>query len=84
MLRSGSRLRLAWALGAAALVVFGALFTLTRVNLARFDSELRFRGDAHRSLRTILHAPAVRVDDCRSVLELRVVSHRLALAGHYI
>src|SRR3954469_18513127 len=62
MLRSGSRLPLAWALGAAALVVFGAIFTLTRVNLARFDSELRFRGDAHRSLRTILHAPAVRAE----------------------
>src|SRR3954447_26093091 len=60
MLRSGSRLRLAWAIGAAALVVFGAAFTLTRVNVARFDSELRFRGDAHRSLRTILHAPAVK------------------------
>src|SRR3954452_3922091 len=59
MLRSGSRLRLVWALGAAALVVFGAIFTLTRVNLARFDSELRFRGDAHRSLRSILHRPSV-------------------------
>jgi hypothetical protein len=60
MLRSGSRLRLLWALGAVALVIFGAVFTLMRVNLARFDSELRFRGDAHRSLRTILHAPSVR------------------------
>src|SRR3954449_2869459 len=60
MLRPGSRVRLAWALGAAALVVFGAAFTLTRVNVARFDSELRFRGDAHQSLRTILGAPAVK------------------------
>src|SRR4051812_11158932 len=54
MLRRGSRLRLAWMLGAAGLVLFGAAFTLTRVNVARFDSELRFRGDAHRSLRSIL------------------------------
>src|SRR4051794_30497246 len=60
MLRPGSRVRLAWALGAAALVVFGAAFTLTRVNVARFDSELRFRGDAHRSLRSILAAPSVK------------------------
>src|SRR3954447_14724534 len=60
MLRPGSRVRLAWALGAAALVVFGAAFTLTRVSVARFDSELRFRGDAHRSLRSILAAPSVK------------------------
>src|SRR3954447_3342541 len=60
MLRRGSRLRLAWALGAAALVVFGAVFTLLRVNVAKFDSELRFRGDAHHSLRGILARPEVK------------------------
>jgi len=60
MLRRGSRLRLAWAIGAAALVVFGAVFTLLRVNVAKFDSELRFRGDAHHSLRGILARPEVK------------------------
>jgi hypothetical protein len=60
MLRPGSRLRLAWALGAAALVVFGAVFTLLHVNIAKFDSELRFRGDAHNSLRQILAKPEVK------------------------
>src|SRR4051794_33196547 len=60
MLRPGSRLRLAWLLGAAALVVFGIVFTALRVNVAKLDSELRFRGDAHRSLRSILAAPSVK------------------------
>src|SRR3954471_16307272 len=60
MLRRGSRLRLAWAIGAAALVFFGAVFTLLRVNVAKFDSELRFRGDAHHSLRGILARPEVK------------------------
>jgi hypothetical protein len=41
-------------------VVFGAVFTLLRVNVAKFDSELRFRGDAHHSLRSILGRPEVK------------------------
>jgi hypothetical protein len=60
MLRRGSRLRIIWALGAAALVVFGVLFTALRVNVAKLDSELRFRGDAHAALRHIMRQPAVR------------------------
>src|SRR3954447_9649705 len=60
MLRRGSRLRLVWALGAAALVVFGAGYTLLRVNMAKFDSELRFRGDAHHALRALLAKPDVK------------------------
>src|SRR3954452_6767706 len=60
MLRRGSRLRLAWAIGAAALVVFGIVFTALRVNVAKLDSELRFRGNAHHALRRIMSRPAVR------------------------
>jgi hypothetical protein len=60
MLRPGSRLRLAWALGAAALVVFGVAFTALRVNVAKLDSELRFRGDAHHALQRVLARPEVR------------------------
>src|SRR3954462_13453690 len=60
MLRRGSRLRLAWLLGAAALVVFGIVFTALRVNVAKLDSELRFRGDAHHALVGVMHQPAVR------------------------
>src|SRR3954447_17774410 len=60
MLRRGSRLRLAWSLGAAALVVFGIVFTALRVNVAKLDSELRFRGDAHHALVGLMRRPAVR------------------------
>src|SRR3954453_9659214 len=60
MLRRGSRLRLAWLLGAAALVVFGIVFTALRVNVARLDSELRFRGDAHHALVGLMRRPGVR------------------------
>src|SRR3954466_1152332 len=58
MLRRGSRLRTAWALGSAALVVFGIVFTALRVNVAKLDSELRFRGSAHAALRRIMRRPA--------------------------
>jgi hypothetical protein len=60
MLVRGARLRRAWALGAAALVLYGIAFTATRVNFAQFDSELRFRGSAHRSLEAVLSDPAIR------------------------
>src|SRR4051812_30027302 len=60
MLREGTWLRRGWALGAAALVAFGVIFTVLRVNLASIDSELRFRGDAHDALRHIMSEPAVR------------------------
>src|SRR3954470_12283005 len=60
MLRPGLRLRKVWALGSLALVVFGVAFTALRVNVAKLDSELRFRGDAHAALRHIMAAPAVR------------------------
>jgi len=60
MLRAGSRVRTAWAVGAGLLVVFGIVFTAIRVNVTRLESELRFRGDAHRGLHQVLAAPAVR------------------------
>jgi hypothetical protein len=59
MLREGSRWRRAWSLSAAALVIFGIVFTATRVNLNQLDTELRFRGDAHQALEHVLGAPAV-------------------------
>jgi len=60
MLVQGSRLRRAWALGAAAIVLYGLVFTATRVNVGQFDNELRFRGSAHRSLEAVLGDRAVR------------------------
>jgi hypothetical protein len=45
--------------GAAALLIFGVVFTATRVNLTRLDNELNFRGDAHVALAQVLRDPAV-------------------------
>src|SRR5436190_5261439 len=50
MLRRGSRLRTVWAVGAAALVIFGIVFTALRANVAKLDSELRLRGAARAAL----------------------------------
>ena len=59
MLRDGTWWRRIWTIGAAALVVFGIVFTVTSVNLNQLDNELRFRGDAHHALEEVLSAPAV-------------------------
>ena len=55
-----SRVRTAWMIGAAAIVIFGVVFTATRLNLDRFDNELRFRGQAHRDLSEVLSDPKVK------------------------
>src|SRR3954453_301352 len=60
MLRPGSWVRRAWMGGALALVIFGVIFTLTRVSLSSIDSQLRFRGDAHAALKSLLADPAVK------------------------
>ena len=59
MLRERSAWRRVWAGAAAALVLFGVVFTATRVNLNQLHNELRFRGDAHAALEQVLSAPAV-------------------------
>jgi hypothetical protein len=59
MLRSG-RLRTAWAVAAALLIVYGVVFTVTHVNFSTFTNELTFRGDSHASLRALLNNPKVR------------------------
>jgi hypothetical protein len=60
MLRPGAGVRRAWMAGSVLLVIFGVIFTLTRVSLTSIDSQLRFRGDAHAALRTLLDDPAVK------------------------
>jgi hypothetical protein len=60
MLEAGSRLRRGWMLGAVLVVLLGTAYTATRVNVTRFENELRFRGDAHVALERVLRAPAVR------------------------
>jgi hypothetical protein len=59
MLRERSAWRRLWATGAAALVIFGIVFTATRVNLDQLHTELRFRGDAHTALESVLRDRAV-------------------------
>ncbi|MEA2156972.1 MAG: hypothetical protein QOE11_3112 [Solirubrobacteraceae bacterium] len=59
MLRERSAWRRLWATAAAALVVFGIVFTATRVNLDQLHNELSFRGDAHTALAGVLRDPAV-------------------------
>jgi hypothetical protein len=58
MLRRGAA-RTAWLATAAALVVFGVVFTATHVRLDYFDSELSFRGAAHDDLVRVLESPEV-------------------------
>lgn len=52
--------RRAWMVGAALLVVFGVVFTASRVNVNKLESELLFRGDAHVALEQVLANPDVR------------------------
>lgn len=59
MLEPG-RARTGWAALAALLVVGGVAFTATRVSLTSFDTDLRYRGEAHASLEQVLAAPGVR------------------------
>jgi hypothetical protein len=54
------KLRTAWMIGAGVLVVFGVVFTATRLNFARFENELRFRGQAHHDLSEVLNDPRVK------------------------
>ena len=59
MLEPG-RVRSAWMAAAALLTVAAVAFTATRLNLDTFDTDLRYRGEAHASLEQVLAAPAVR------------------------
>ncbi|HEX6021405.1 MAG TPA: hypothetical protein VFZ00_05370, partial [Solirubrobacter sp.] len=52
--------RTAWMVGATVLVIGGVVLTATRLNLARFDNELRFRGQAHADLTEVLSDPRVK------------------------
>ena len=64
MLRAGQRAARCGRSAAALVVVFGIVFTATRVHLGSFDNELRFRGDSHASLERVLRRPARRRRRC--------------------
>ena len=59
MLRAG-RLRTAWAVAAGLIVVYGVVFTATRVQFNVFDNELLFRGQSHAALEALFRNPKVR------------------------
>jgi hypothetical protein len=77
MVTPGSRLRRWWARAALAAVVLGLAYTsISPPSFTRFDTELVFRGDVSRSLRSILHDPAVqRGLSCGSAVS--VPTHKL-------
>jgi hypothetical protein len=81
MLRPG-RLRTSWMIVSAVLVLAGIVFTATRVDLTKLTNELQFRGDAHNSLSTVLHEPAVtRAMRCGP---LTVPNHKLVPDARWI
>jgi len=59
MLRRG-RLRTAWAIVATLVLVYGVVFTATRVKFSTFDNELLFRGQSHAALEALFRNPKVR------------------------
>jgi hypothetical protein len=74
MLRAG-RLRTGWAVVASLIVVYGVVFTATRVQFHVFDNELLFRGDSHAALEALFRNPKVRAGmECGPV---SVPNHKL-------
>ncbi|HEU4976891.1 MAG TPA: hypothetical protein VFT50_17510 [Baekduia sp.] len=76
LLREGLLVRRVWAVAATLIVVWGVVFTATRVNFDQMDGELTLRGQSHRSLVRLLDKPAVRdaIDRCGPV---STPSHKL-------
>jgi hypothetical protein len=54
-----SWLRTGWMVASALIVIGGVAYQATHLNLSRFDNELRFRGQAHTDLTTVLKDPQV-------------------------
>jgi hypothetical protein len=74
MLRDGLARR-AWAAAAVLVVVYGVVFTASRVHLSTFDTELQLRGDSHASLKALLRDP--RVQAGRACGPVSVPNHKL-------
>lgn len=81
-LLEGGRLRTGWMALAGVAVAFGVFYTVTNVDLRRFDDELSFRGDAHASLVRLLDHPEVRAGlGCG---ELTLPNHKLVPDARYL
>jgi hypothetical protein len=59
MLRSGLKVRAAWAVAASLVVLYGVWFTATKINFHTFELELTFRGESHAALEQLLRNPKV-------------------------
>jgi hypothetical protein len=77
VLRPGLLVRRIWALAAVAVIVYGVVFTTTRVNFHNFDSELSLRGDSHRSLVELLDTPSVKAAVARGCGPVSTPNHKL-------
>jgi hypothetical protein len=56
---SKSWVRSVWMVAAGVIVLAGVGYQVTHLNLSRFDNELRFRGQAHTDLTSVLKDPQV-------------------------
>jgi hypothetical protein len=74
VLRPG-RARTAWTALAVAAVLFAAVWTLLRVDLARLGGELRFREDSRAALKSLLEDPRVRA--ARACGPITTPNHKL-------
>jgi hypothetical protein len=77
VLRPGLLARRAWAAAALAVIVYGVVFTATKVNFHNFDAELTLRGNSHRSLVELLDRPDVRAAMARRCGPLSTPNHKL-------
>ena len=76
------RVRSAWMWTAIVVVTAGAAWTATNLDLRQFDDQLRFRGDAHRSLVAVLREPAV--EEALGCGPLTFPNHKLVPDGRWI
>jgi hypothetical protein len=82
MLREGLLIRKLWAVAAAAIVIYGVVFTVTRVSFHNFDGELKLRGSSHRSLVDLLDQRDVR--DGRRCGPVSTPNHKLVPDARWI
>jgi hypothetical protein len=81
VLKAGTLKRL-WALGAAAVVLFGVVWTASRFHAEHIEWELRTRQIVHADLVALLNDPAVRA--ARRCGPLSVPNHKLIPDARYL
>jgi hypothetical protein len=77
VLKPGLLGRRVWAGAALAVIVYGVVFTATKVNFHNFDSELSLRGNSHRSLVELLDRPDVKAAMAKRCGPVSTPNHKL-------